>query len=175
MENENEVVVPETTEEVLDLDTNTGEETVEEIKARLAKAEELANNYKIRAEKAEKKSKEQPRVETKSTSKQELSTSDIYALMTSKVNEEDISEVSDYARMKGISISEALKSPIVRTILKDKEEERNVANATNTSSSKRASSKVSDDVLITKASKGELPEGDDEIVRLIKARKGITK
>ncbi len=43
-----------TTEEEINLDLEPeAEETVEEVKARLAKAEELAQNYKIRAEKAE--------------------------------------------------------------------------------------------------------------------------
>ena len=145
----------------------TAEESIEEVKARLAKAEELANNYKIRAEKAEKGNKKPP------TAPSVTSTKDLLALMEAKVSDEDIEEVEDYAKYKGISISEALKSSTVKTLLAERREKRDVANATNTGSARRSPSKQSDDVLISKASKGEMPESSEDIARLIRARKGI--
>lgn len=148
----------------------TQEESVEEIKARLAKAEELAGNYKVRAEKAEKLAKT---VKTEPKQESGVSTKDLYALSKANVAEEDISEIEEFAKFKRISISEALKSPTMKAILKEKEENRTVNNASNVGTTKRSSSKVSDDVLMDKASRLELPENDSDITRLIKARKGI--
>lgn len=174
MENENEIVVPETTEEVVPETTENTEqpveESVEEIKARLAKAEELANNYKIRAEKAEKKPKEVIYNAPAGTS-----TKDLVALMNAKVSEEDIGEVEEFARFKKISIAEALKSTTVQSILRDKAEQRKTAEATNTGSSRRSTSKVSDEFLVSNARSGKLPENEEDIQRLIRAKMGFKK
>jgi hypothetical protein len=165
-----EEVVLETTENTEETVEETQEESVEEIKARLAKAEELATNYKVRAEKAEKLAKT-VKPETKQESN--VSTKDLYALSKANVAEEDISEIEEYAKFKRISISEALKSPTMKAILKEKEENRTVNNASNVGTVRRSSSKVSDDVLMDKASRNELPENESDITRLIKARKGL--
>lgn len=156
------------------VETEGDEESVEDLRSRLAKQEEIANNYKIRAEKAEKKAKEVTVAPRQTNAKKEdLSSSDIYALMSQKVPQEDISEVKDYATLKGISIKEALESNFVKTILNEKAEMRNVAEATNTGSARRTSNQMSEETLIEKASKGEFPESDKDLERLIKARKGI--
>lgn len=178
--NEENVVVDNsnTTEEVV-LDTteyaddsqNTSE-TLEEVKARLAKAEEVANNYKVRAEKAERKAKET--VRTENTEKPiSLSTKDLYALVEAKVAEEDISEVEEFAKFKGITIAEALKTSTVRSLLNERKENRQVAQASNTGTARRSSTRISDDSLAERASKGDLPDSQDDMIRLIKARKGI--
>ena len=143
------------------------EESSEELKARLAKAEELANNYKARAEKAEKKSKESK--ETPSE-KKDLSSKDIIALMNAKVSEEDVDEVVDYAKFKGISVSEALKSSAIKATLSEKAEQRNIAEATNTKTIRRGTAKLSDDDLVSNASQGKIPESDEDIDRLMKAK-----
>lgn len=162
-----------TEQEEADLDT-AHDESVDEVKARLAKAEELANNYKIRAEKAERLAKNVKEVTTpKLSPKTDVSTQDLYALFEAKVPQEDIEDVKEYANLKNISLAEALKSNVVKTILSEKLEMRNVAQASNVGITRRASGKVSDETLISKASSGELPESDDELMRLIKARKGI--
>jgi len=103
-----------------------------------------------------------------------LSTKDIYALMEAKVPESDIEEVQEYANLKKISVSEALKSNVVKTILSDKAEQRNTANAANVGSSKRGSGKITDEALADKASKGEMPDSPEEIARLWRVRKGMT-
>ncbi len=152
--------------------TEDGEETVEQLKARIAKAEEIAKNQKIRAEKAESKLKEgvvAPKP-TKSAEKQDLSSKDLYALMEAKVPQDDIDEVAEYARFAKITIAEALKSNVVKTILKDKEEMRMTAEATNTGGARRVNAKVSEDTLLDKAKKGELPDSDADLDRLIAAR-----
>jgi LPS O-antigen subunit length determinant protein (WzzB/FepE family) len=182
MENENvvadnsntaEEVVLETTEETT---PENVEENVDEVKAKLAKAEELANNYKIRAEKAEKLAKT-VKVEAKPepSKPQSMSTRDYIALVNSKINEEDIVEVEDYAKYKGISIADALKSSVVKTLLSEKEEIRKTAQATNTSNARRGSSQVSPETLLAKARKGDVPDSDDEIQKLIRSRKAYSK
>jgi len=166
-------------EEVLETsndESNDEQDNSNELAEKLAKAEELANNYKIRAEKAEKLAKS---VKTEPTTKQtpntagDITTKDLYALMEAKVAEEDIDEVARYAKFQNISISEALKSNVVKTILSDKNEQRVTASAANIGSMKRGTNKTPDEVLLSKANKGELPENDADLERLIKLRKGI--
>ncbi len=164
MENET-VVEPKSTEETV-LET----ESVEEIdwEARAKKAEELAQNQKIRAEKAEKlakNSKVDTKVETKEVGT--LNSKDLLALMNAKVSEEDVSDVEDYAKFKGISLTEALKSSTVKNILAEKEEARKVALATNTGNARRVTKKVTGDDLLDEAAKGNMP---DDVDALAKAR-----
>lgn len=158
-----------TGEEEIELDVS--EETVDDvetIKSDLAKEKELAKNYKIRAEKAEAKAKE-----TKPEVSNDLSTTDLYALLKAEVNEDDISDVTEYAKLKKISVTDALKTGVVKAILADKNEQRNVASATNTGTTRRAASTASDETLLQRASKGEMPGTDAEMERLIKARIGL--
>lgn len=172
MENENDVADISNTAE--DVAPEATEESVEEIKARLEKAEELANNYKIRAEKAERLAKatkvEKPDVvESKPIG---MSPKDFVALTNAKVNEDDISEVEDYAKYKGISIAEALKSPTVKALLNEREETRKTANATSTGTSKRVSAPaMSDEKILENASKDILPDDADSLAKArMKAR-----
>lgn len=170
-------------ENVVDANLNTSEETVLETvlpddseqdttdwKAEAEKAKEIANNQRIRAEKAEKLAKQTPKEDAKQVN---LSTSDIIALTRANINEDDINEVQEYAKFKGISIKDALNSSVVKTLLSDNAEKRNVASATNTSNVKRGPAQASDDVLLARASKGEMPSNDSDLIRLIKARKGL--
>jgi hypothetical protein len=178
MENENDLADISITaeEEVLETSNDEGNDG-EELAERLAKAEELAENYKIRAEKAERMAKAS-RIDTPTTPKQtptagELTTKDLYALIDAKVPEADIEEVREYAQLKHITIAEALKSNVVDTILKDNQEKRSTASASNVGGSKRGTGKTSDDVLLAKAAKGELPDNDADMQRVIKLRLGI--
>lgn len=165
--------VLETSQESIEEEGNDAD--VEDLKSRLAKAEELANNQKIRAEKAEGKLKAfKPEAVTNKSQKQgDLNSKDLYALMEAKVPQDDVDEVVDYAKFKGISIQDALKTNFVKTTLSEKAEQRRIADSTNVGNSRRNSGRVSIDTIISKASAGEMPESDDEIIALIKARKGI--
>lgn len=157
----------ETTEETTET-TEQSEESVEDLKARLAKAEETAKNQKIRAEKAEKLVKQGKKEEKKETV---FSLLDHYALIRQNVPEEDVPEIQDYAKLKGISLSEALKTGFIRTLLSNKAEERATAQATNTRTSARGTGKVTGDSLLSKAmDKGELPESDADMRALAEAR-----
>ncbi len=95
--------------------------------------------------------------------------------MRANVPEDDITDVVEYAQFRKISIAEALKSSTVKNILAEKEEQRTVAQATNTGAARRGTSKVSDEALAQKAYKGDLPESDEDIRRLYKARRHMQK
>ena len=155
-----------TTEETYENDID-----VDEVQAKLAKAEELANNYKIRAEKAEAKLKS-PKGEdtTPKPVSSELSTTDLLVLAKSDISEEDIDLVRDYASFKKISVSEALRSTAVKAELKEREENRLTAQASHTGSSRKSNTSVSDDTLVSNARAGKLPESDADLARLIEAR-----
>lgn len=95
-----------------------------------------------------------------------LSTKDVFVLIKAGVPEEDIDEVVEYSKLKNISISEALNSPIVKTILANNQELRDTANGTHTGAGKKGSAKLSDEALLENARNGILPESDDDMRRL---------
>lgn len=171
MENQNDQaeVLNQQEEEVLETSNEetyeeSSNESEEDLQAELEKAKELANNYKVRAEKAERLAKQKPSESPKLTG--DLSTKDLYALMDAKVPEEDVEVVQKYAKLENISIGDALKSNIVKSILGDKAEQRKVASASNIGTTRR-SSKLSDDALLDSARKGKLGNlSDDDILRL---------
>jgi hypothetical protein len=171
MENENVPAENSNTAEEVTLDVTedttpeTVEENVDDVKTRLAKAEELAQNYKIRAEKAERLAKgikPEVKIEAKPVT---MSTKDYIALMNAKINEDDVVEVEDYAKYKGISIAEALKLGVVKTLLSEKEEMRKTAQATNTSNARRSSVQISPDTLLAKAKEGDVSEDAEALVK----------
>lgn len=158
-EEEQEQFIEEKRKEVLSQEFTTLKQKADEAD----KAKELADNYKARAEKAE-------REKMPKQKENELSSTDLYALMNAKVPEEDISEVIDYARLKKVSISEALKASVVKTILSEKAEERETANATATGVQRRsAPQKNTDEAVFSEVYKGKLPDDDAGIARLAEA------
>lgn len=166
MEEETEVVVPETTEEIVIEDEV--EENVENIKAELAKAKELADNYKVRAEKAERKSKGE---KVEKNEEQSLSTKDTLALVSAKVSIDDIDEVQRVAKILGKSISETLRDKTMQSILAERNEERNTAVATQTGKTQRGVSKVTGADLLSKAElTGEVPDTEEGLQNIFLAR-----
>lgn len=176
MEDEKDVVAADLTEqEEADLDTadDESEESVEELKARLAKETELAKNYKIRAEKAERLAKQKP-TETQKQSDSVIDNATLARIYD--VPEEDFDEVVDMAKFKKISIAEALKLGSVKAILSEKAEFRKTAQLSNTGASRKSTTTVSDETLIANASKGIIPEaGSPEAERLFWAKRGGKK
>ena len=176
MENTNE----ENQEVVLD-EQNNEEEVVEETEVDETE-EETTNEEEITKLKKEngglkrdlkkaQKSKKTDKTEVKVEG--QLSQKDLLAVMEAKVPAEDLDEVVDYSKLKGISVTEALKAPMIKSILETKAEERQTADATNVKGSKRKTAQVSTDTLLENAEKGEYPENDKDIERLIKAEKGL--
>jgi hypothetical protein len=135
------------------------------------KNEELATNYKIRAEKAEKDRKERSEGSNSEQFKEVLSTPDTLAIVRNNVHEDDVEEVIEYAKFKNVSVAEVLKSGVMKTLLAEKEEMRRTANATNTGKTRTGVSKPSADKLLEKArTSGELPESDEDLTQLVNAR-----
>lgn len=120
---------------------------------------------------AESKPDEKPKPTT--VNSPELSQLDLITLARTNIEDEDIQEVVEYARFKKISVSEALKAPVIKSMLAEKAEQRKVAEGTSTGPARRGSGKVSDDALISNANSGKLPESDEDITRLVKARLGL--
>jgi len=85
----------------------------------------------------------------------QVSLKDQMALMNAKVHEDDVEEVMDYAKYKGISLTEALKSPVIQATIKDRMEHRQTASATNTQGSKRTPARLSDEDVIAKFNEGK--------------------
>lgn len=168
-----EVTNPEVTEEVASTETTESTKDTEETvdwKAEALKQKQLAENQKIRAEKAEKLAKSTKGEDPKTVRSNELSSMDVMALMKADVAEEDISEVTDYAKYKGISVKEALGTSTIKATLAERQEQRKSASVANTGSGRRSSTVVSDDSILSSARSGKMPEGDAEIARLIAAR-----
>lgn len=132
-----------------------------------AKNKELAENYKIRAEKAEGKVKELDKKDTA------LSPKDILLLSKEDINEEeDIDEVIKFADYNKISVADALKNKTLKTILADRAEERASAHAAQTRGQRPAVT-TTDESLKERLSKGEVPEaGSKEAEQLFWARRG---
>jgi hypothetical protein len=107
-----------------------------------------------------------PEVKPTPKSSTELSSEDVFVLVKAGIDEQDIEDVSEVAKLKKISIAEALKLPLTKQILADKAEQRKVAEGTNTGANKRGSSKLSDDQLLQNADKGVLPESAEDMNRL---------
>ena len=148
-------------------------ESIAEYKARLAKAQELINNYKIRAEKAERANKGKPESAPKRESQQELGSKDLMSLMQAGVTADDVDDVLEIAKLKKISVQEALKLGLTKTILAEKAEYRKTAEVSNTAPARKGSTKVSDEVLVSNLMKGDIPEkGSEEAMRLFYARRG---
>ena len=152
----------------LDLELDSEEEQApeeDERDKRIKTLEAQKEHWRQKAEKANKAPVAQ--------ASNDLTTVDMYALLEAKVPQEDISEIKEFAQLKKVSISEALKSSVVKALLQEKAEQRNVANATYTGNARRTIQTVSEDVLMANASKGKLPDNDADLLRLIKARKGF--
>ena len=148
---------------------------------KLSKATELANNYKIRAEKAEAESKElkakadvepskkpeekeTPTKPTETETPKNYSLQDIRAL--NNVHDDDVERVEKFAKSEDVSIAEALKNDDLKAVIRNRDEQRKIAEAANTGGGKRQTSKTTGKELLKKFDKGEFPDDDKEIEQL---------
>lgn len=95
---------------------------------------------------------------------------DAMLIMKSNVDIQDVDAVTKFAKMEGMTIVEALKNDELKAILAVRNEKRNVAEASHSGTSRRSSPKVSDDSLLANASKGILPDSDEDFRRLQELR-----
>lgn len=163
-ENEGVETQEETQEEVEleEVESSTEEEETVDWKAKALEEEARRKKAEETIEKAKKKSKTAPSVATNG-----LSTADIIALTRANIEDEDIDEVIDYAKYRKISVSEALKSTVVKATLSEKAEERKSAQAVYTGSgTRRAGGSISDERLMADAQKGIMPDSEADLARL---------
>ena len=142
-----------------------------------SKHEKAYNDQKTRAEKAEADLKKiKPPVDNKKD-ESSMSTKDFYALNKANVPEEDVDDVLEYAKFKGISVQDALASSVVKATLAEKSEVRRTAQATNTRQTRSQNTKTDGASIIAnvKGGKGEdaLPNaGTEDAEALFWARRG---
>lgn len=165
----NEVETLEETQEeelLVEEEDDSSEEDTVDWKAKALEEEARRKKAEEAIEKAKKKGKTVPAVQTNG-----LSTTDIIALTRANIADEDIDEVLDWANHKKISVAEALKSTVIKATLAERAEERTSAQAVHTGGgTRRANSVVSDDRLLADAQKGIMPESDADLARLTKLR-----
>jgi hypothetical protein len=108
----------------------------------------------------------------KSNPKQDEEKKGIYALPDIRalqdVPDEDVDQVVEYAKFKGISIAEAKQTPVIKNILKENAETRQTALATQTGGGRHGTTKLDDSSLINAAKSGSLKE--DDLDKLAEAR-----
>lgn len=164
--NEDEVTTEDT--EVVDEEKETLRQQNKELFARAKKAEGFVLENGEWVKKPEKKS-EKEKKETKSDDG--LSQKDLYALMNAHVPEDDIDQVADYAKLKGITVSEALKTSFVKSLLSDSEEMRKSAEVTTVGTRRAPTGKISDEAFLKKIETDGVPEaGTPEAERLFEIR-----
>lgn len=166
--NEEEIIVDdtETTEnEEQELDTNPEVDTEkEELLKKLRTVEAQKDHWRKKATEGKKDAV----VSTTST----LNSKDLLAIMQNNVHEDDLDEVIEYATLKKIPVSEALKTNVVKTILSNNAEFRKTAEVSNTAPARKGVSKTSDDTLLSNLSKGQIPESKEDAERLFWAKRG---
>lgn len=161
----------ENTEEVegnaVDAETeDTPKYTESEMKsyARAKKAEAEARQLKKELE-AIKTASNKPVAKVEPSEKQDvqLTQLDVIALSKANIPDDDIEEVIRWAKFNNITVKDALKDKTMTTILRDRAEMRQTAEATNTGNARRGSAKLSDEQVLSNASKGKLPDDPEEL------------
>lgn len=170
----------ELTPEVEQEEQNNNEETEEEVKTPEETQEDYrsklnAQNRFLEKEGYEFKDGKWVKPETKPKEKKAepksegLSIKDTVAIQRANIHEDDIEEVIDFAKHKGVSVSEALKHPVIQSTLKINQSNREAQEALNTKGANPKQTKVSGKDLVEKANQGALPEDDAGIASLADA------
>lgn len=168
MQNEQEIIVNDTDTTVNDVEEVQEDEVApqEDVLALKKQIQTLEAQKEHWREKAEKKSERTETSKVAPKKSLDLSPVDIIAISKANIEAEDIEDVLEYARFKGIPVTEALKSSVVKATLSEKAELRKSAEATNTGSTRRGTSQLSDAQLLENARKGILPDSDADLDRL---------
>lgn len=173
MEKEEEVVDTQNNQQDAD---QTGEEetlTPEEIADLKHKAEVSSQNFE-RAKKAEAEKKALEAELAKHKDKPQetgLTAEDVLDLTSSGVSHrEDIELARTWAKNSGKSLKDILEDKTFKTVLETQQEERKTANTTlNKGGPKGVSKTTGDDLLKRKNEKGEFPESDEDIDKMLDA------
>lgn len=171
---ENDIEVVDTQEDQQGADQTGEQETLtpEEIADLKHKAEVSSQNYE-RAKKAEeaKKALEAELAKHKSSQGDGLTAEDVLELTTSGVShKEDIELARTWAKNSGKSLRDILEDKTFKTVLEVQREERKTAGVTITKGGAKGVSKVTGEDLLKKAQKGEYPENDEDIDKMLNAK-----
>lgn len=145
----------------------------ERLESESTKHKELADNYKIRAEKAERSKKDQPAGEEKPPKKDdsEYSLKDIRAL--NSVHEDDVDWVAKQAKASEKTIAEVLKDEEVQAVLKLRNEKRKSADVANVKPARPGGRRPDGSSLLKElVSEGKVPNDKEEAEELFWARRG---
>ena len=165
-----------TTEEVDKTKSGNDDSAQETPEAKAVRLEEANKKLFERAKKAETevktlKSRPDKEPESRPSEPGSLSTRDTIALVQAGVPADDIDEVTEFAQFRKISVTEALKLPLIKTLLAEKAEQRKTAEATSTGAQRKSASKPSAESLLDKARvTGELPDDDDSLTSIVEER-----
>lgn len=158
------------------------EEEYKSLTEKHSKSDELAKNYKTRAEKAEQELRKPKPAddgghEPSKKTGDDLSTTDVFALMKADVHEDDVDWLKKQAKASEKPIAQIIKDEEVQAVLKLRKEKRETANAQNTKPARPGSRKADGDALKRELEKeGKVPEaGTDEAEELFWARRGGRK
>jgi len=127
----------------------------------------------IKKEKKEPEKKPEVKQEAKQTEALNYSLADIRAL--NKVHDDDVERVEKFAKSEGVTISEAMKNDDLRAILNDREEKRKTAAVAHTGGGRRGTSSTSSSKLLEEAQKGNYPEDEAGINKLLDAEFELKK
>lgn len=141
------------------------QDDVESLKKTIATLEAQKEHWREKAQSNKAKA-----TEPKPTSNSDLSGLDILTLSKANVDSEDVEEVVNWAKYKGVSVSEALKSNELNAILNVRKDMRVTANASNTGASRRQTGKLSDEALLNLARSGKMPESEEDLDRLVRLK-----
>ena len=169
-EEDKEKAIDEKKSELLDQEIAS----LEDKATKAEKAEEVANNQKKRAEKAEDELKKlKPDNQSRNKKGEELSVKDGIYLAGLNLHPEDLDRVIKFATDEGISVQEAMKNDDLKAILDRRSEHRKSQEASNAGGSGRTTkSKLSDEELLANANKGIFPErGTKDAERLFQLRR----
>jgi hypothetical protein len=172
MDNENNVeqedieTPAEEVEETEEVSEDTDEEEQEDLQAKLKELEETNKKLFARAKKAEEAKKNLP--EEKSA---ELSSRDVLLLAGQGfTHEEDIEFLLKSSKVLGVPLAEAVKDDTVSKLLAERRELRKTAEATHTKTSRRGKTETSPEALVEQARRGQFPDDDDSIGKLVRAQ-----
>lgn len=135
------------------------------IQEKAKKAEEIAKNQEIRAKKAEAAAK---KPQEKETPKNDLSLKDIRALQD--VHDDDVDDVVEYAKFKGVTIAEAKNSSVIQSLLKTRLEERKTAETIASTTRSKVGGVSTEKKVLADFEKGITPTTEDESAALAAAQ-----
>lgn len=171
MEEETDLLEVENPDEALDLYQEDDSEN------ELTKAQEIARNQRIRAERAEKelkalKAQGGGKKEEKETPKNDgsLTPKDYLALTEHKIGSDDFDEVVRLSKLMEKSIAETLKDKTAQLIIKNRMEERATAEAMSVKTTRQKSGQSTEERLLSDLDKGILPDTEEGSAALAKAQ-----